>query len=189
MSIYLRAIFAVLVAGGLIVWGFSIWKDKSFNTTAEMRLNLMEHMESVGIPAVKGKTLAGLEFDSAILDKKVVIINFWASWCAPCLEEFPSMIKLVKEFKGDVVLVAVSQDSARAEIDAFLKSFPEGNDPAIHVIWDEDRSISKQYEVDRLPESFLAGTDGKLVTKVVGTINWYSDESVAYIKEILARKN
>lgn len=187
MMKYLKGLFAVLIVGSLIVWGFSVWRTNSFSTTAESRLALMDRMEQVGLPEIKGIDLNGQEITSKSFAGKVVIVNFWASWCAPCLEEFPSMIKLVKEFKGDVILVAVSQDSNRADIDAFLKSFPEGKDPAIHVVWDEKRDIGKAYEVDRLPESFLAGKDGKLVTKIVGTINWYSDESVAYIREILAK--
>lgn len=188
MSIYLRAFLAVFIAGVLIVWGFSVWKEKSFATGAEGRLNLMDHMETVGVPQILGTDINGVKIDSDAFKGKVVLVNFWASWCAPCLEEFPSMIKLVKALKGDVVLLAISQDSNREEIDAFLKSFPDVKDPSVHVIWDENREIGRAYEVDRLPESYLAGTDGKLVTKIVGTINWYSEESVAYLKEILARK-
>lgn len=186
---YFKGLLAVLVVGGLIAWSFSVWKDKSFNSTAEGRLELMDHMETIGIPEISATDIAGKALNSKDFLGKIVIVNFWASWCEPCLEEFPSMIKLVKEFKGDVVLLAVSQDSNRTDIDAFLKSFPEGDDPAIRVVWDESREIGKAYQVDRLPESFLAGPSGKLVTKIVGTINWYSDESVAYIKEILAKKD
>ena len=148
----------------------------------------MEQMENVGLPDIPKTSLTGEQISMKALNGKIVIVNFWASWCAPCLEEFPSMIKLVKEFKGDVVLLAVSQDSNRADIDAFLKSFPDGNDPAIHVVWDESREIGKAYQVDRLPESYLAGVDGKLVTKIVGTINWYSDESKQYVRDLLAKK-
>lgn len=97
------------------------------------------------------------------------------------------MIKLVREMKGQMVLLAISQDSSREEIEAFLKSFPEAETDGVHVIWDEDRSLAKAYEVDRLPESFLAGPDGKLATKIVGTINWYSPDSIAYLNEILEK--
>lgn len=188
MTKYLKGLLAVLIVGTLILWGFALWRENSFSTTAESRLALMDRMEQVGLPEIAGASLSGDPVSLQALTGKVVIVNFWASWCAPCLEEFPSMIKLVKEFKGDVVLLAVSQDSNREDIDAFLRSFPDGQDPSIHVVWDESRDIGKAYEVDRLPESFLAGVDGKLVTKIVGTINWYSDESVAYVRELLSKK-
>lgn len=187
MTKYLKAGAAVLVVGALIVWGFSIWRAKSLNSSAESRLALMDQMEQIGLPEIAGTSLSGADVSLVSMKGKIVIVNFWASWCAPCLEEFPSMIKLVKEFKGDVVLLAVSQDSSKEDIEAFLKSFPEANDPSVHVLWDESREIGKTYEVDRLPESFLAGVDGKLVTKIVGTINWYSDESKSYVRDLLAK--
>lgn len=188
MTKYLKGLLAVLVVGTLIVWGFAIWRDRTLNSSEESRLALMDRMEQVGLPEIAGTSIRGEAVTLESLKGKLVIVNFWASWCAPCLEEFPSMIKLVKEFKGDVVLIAVSQDSNREDIDAFLKSFPDGNNPSIHVVWDEKRDIGKAYEVDRLPESFLAGVDGKLVTKIVGTINWYSDESVQYVRDLLTKK-
>lgn len=193
--IYIRAVLAVIVAGALISWGFWLWRENSFPSTAEDRLNLMDQMEKQGIPEIKGVDLQGQKITSrdyiaqAGQPGKIVIVNFWASWCAPCLEEFPSMIKLVQEMKGRVVLLAVSQDSTRQEIEAFLKSFPEAKTEGVHVIWDEDRGLGKAYEVDRLPESFLAGPEGKLITKVVGTINWYSPDTIAYLNDILAKAN
>lgn len=188
MTKYLKGLLAVLIVGTLILWGFDLWRDRSLTSPEEGRLALMERMETVGLPEIPKTSITGEQITMGSLSGKIVIVNFWASWCAPCLEEFPSMIKLVKEFKGDVVLLAVSQDSNREDIDAFLKSFPDGNDPSIHVIWDESREIGKAYQVDRLPESYLGGVDGKLVTKIVGTINWYSDESVQYVRDLLAKK-
>lgn len=186
--VYIRALIAVVIVGGLIAWGFVVWKDRSFNAAAETRLEAMDQMEQKGVPEIQAETLGGEKVLLADLKGKIVILNFWASWCAPCIEEFPSMLKITKEFNGDVVLVAASQDGQRADIDAFLKSFPEANSDLVKVVWDEKKEIAKTYNVDRLPESFLIGPDGKLVTKIVGTINWYSDESIAYLREILKKK-
>lgn len=186
MQLYIRAALVVLVVGSLISWGFYVWKEKTFASSAESRLSLMDRMEKEGLPKFELKNLEGKVISSADFRGKIVLVNFWASWCAPCLEEFPSMVKLVDEMKGEMVLLAVNTDAERAEIDSFLKSFPNVKDsPNVHVIWDEQKDVMKLFEVDRLPESYLAGTDGRLVTKIVGSINWYSEESKEYIRDLL----
>lgn len=189
MGIYIRAVLVVLVVGGFITWGFWVWKERTFATSAESRLTLMDKMETEGVPSFTLNDLKGVPFKSDQFPGKLVLINFWASWCAPCLEEFPSMVKLVDEMKGEMILIAVNEDGERGEIDSFLKSFPNvQNSPNVHVVWDENKAVMTQFEVDRLPESFLQGIDGKLVTKIVGSINWYSEESKEYVRDLLKPK-
>ncbi len=112
-------------------------------------------------------------------------MNFWASWCNPCVEEFPSMVKLVKEFKGDVVILAISEDDQTDDIKVFTKAMglPE---PHFEVVWDKDKRSMKDYGVEKLPESFLVGRDGKLIRKVLGIDNWSSDDALAYFKMLVA---
>jgi len=190
MRIYIQALLAVLFVGSLITWGFWVWRDRTFASEAESRLTLMDRMEKEGLPKFELKDLGGKIISSEMFPGKVVLVNFWASWCAPCLEEFPSMVQLVNEMGGEMVLLAVNTDADRAEIDSFLKSFPDvkGNSN-VHVIWDDKKDVMKLFEVDRLPESYLAGTDGKLVTKIVGSINWFSDDSKEYVKDLLKPRN
>ena len=97
------------------------------------------------------------------------------------------MISLVEALKGDAVLVAVSGDSNRKDIDQFLRQLKGWDQKDVKIVWDEDRSLTKLYDVDRLPESYIAGPDLKLVKKIIGSINWHTPESVEYLKSILAR--
>jgi hypothetical protein len=94
---------------------------------------------------------------------------------------------LVESQKGAVQLLAISGDNTREDIEAFLKAFPKIKNPNIQLIWDEDHSLTKAYEVDRLPESFIAGKDLKLVKKIVGSINWHTPDSEVFMKDLIQR--
>ncbi len=97
----------------------------------------------------------------------------------------PSLIKLVKEFKGQVELIAISGDSSREDIDVFMKSFPELKEANIRIVYDEDRSLMKKFDIARLPESLVVDPHQKLAKKLTGSIDWYNKDSVAYINTLL----
>lgn len=186
MKQHLKAfvIVAVLAMAGL--WAYSTYFASKLNQTPS-DYSTIEAMEKEGVASFAMKNLDGKEFQLLDYNGKVVILNFWASWCGPCIEEVPSLIKLVKEFKGNVQLIAISGDSSRADIDVFMKSFPEMKGENIHIVFDEDRSLMKKFQVARLPESLVLGTDHKLAKKVVGSIEWYNKDSVAYIESLLKK--
>lgn len=185
MNIYFKAIVVTLLCGAIFVFAFSKWKEKSDRTIGTERVSQIDRMEAEGVPIIKVKDFYGQDLDLESLKGKVVIINFWASWCAPCLEEVPSLISLVEALKGDLKLVAVSGDSNKEDIEAFLKAFPKVKSENIFIVWDEQGEIAKQYGIDRLPESFIAGPDLKLVKKIIGTINWHTPDSEEYIRGLL----
>lgn len=186
MKQHLKAIFVVTIIALAGVWAFKTYFVSRLEE-APQTMNALEVMEKEGVPNFTAKDLQGRVFDLKSLKGKVVILNFWASWCAPCVEEVPSLIKLIKEFKGDVELIAVSGDSNQEDIEVFLKSFPELKGAGIRVVYDEDRSLMKQFQVARLPESLVLNQDQKLVKKLIGSIDWYNPESIAYIKSLLTK--
>lgn len=185
MKKHLLALLVVVVLAAVGVWSFKTFYVSKLQEAPET-IKTLESMETEGAPNFESKDLSGKTFQLKELQGKVVILNFWASWCAPCIEEVPSLIKLVKEFNGDVQLIAVSGDSSLEDIEIFLKSFPELRNVNIKVVWDEDRSLMRQFQVSRLPESLVLNKEQKLVKKIVGTIDWYNADSIAYVKSLLA---
>lgn len=112
---------------------------------------------------------------------KVILLNFWASWCAPCIKEFPSMVKLVQENKGKVVLVAISHDSSRSKIETFLKKYSgqlaNKNDPNIIIAWDKNQRLATDtFSVLKLPETIIVDKKMRMVSKIVGAVDWYGSE-------------
>lgn len=181
----LSALAATAVAG-LILGGFFIsWRRTANERVAANPILSLGEMETNGIPRFQARTLEGKEFSLESVSGKVVLVNFWASWCAPCIDEFPSMLKLLGEFPNDMVLVAISRDRTQEDIDSFLKSFPGIHRANIVVIWDKDATIAKSYSVDRLPESYLTKPGLKLVRKIIGSIPWHTPDSVEFIKSLL----
>ena len=187
MRKHLTALFVILFLAVSGVWVFNtfyISKLKEGPSTVDT----LEGLRIRGAPNLKLDDLSGANFELGSFSGKIVILNFWASWCAPCIEEVPSLIKLVKEFKGEIILVAISGDNSREDIEVFLKSFPELKSSNIKIVWDKDRAIMKQFEISRLPESMVFGKDQKLLKKIVGTIDWYNSDSVAYMRSLLTRE-
>lgn len=99
---------------------------------------------------------------------RVVVLNFWASWCIPCRDEAPVIEKLHREYQGrDVVFLGVNmqdvENDARAFIDEFGLSYPNGRDLT--------GSIYIMYGVGGVPETFIISSDGAVLRKHVGPIN------------------
>ena len=113
---------------------------------------------------------------------KVVMVNFWATWCPPCKEEMPSMEKLNQIMAGeDFVMLAINtEENGRSVVPAFLKNNPHD----FTVLYDDNGTVQQQYGVYRFPESFIIRKDGIVDQKVIGAIDWASPETIAYIKSL-----
>jgi thiol-disulfide isomerase/thioredoxin len=187
-SALLKATLITIVGAIVLACLFSFWRERTNPNRSAAQINQLDQMESQGIPELSAKSIDGQSVTTQGLRGKVVIINFWASWCEPCVAEVPSLVELVKAFPGQMALIAVSGDNSLADINAFLKSFPQMKDKDISIIFDEDHKIMAQYGTERLPESYVVGKDGKLIKKIVGSINWHTKDSEAFIKELLEQK-
>jgi cytochrome c biogenesis protein CcmG/thiol:disulfide interchange protein DsbE len=148
---------------------------------------ILNEMEKTGLPEFKLKDLKGVETSLSQFKGKIVVINFWASWCAPCVSEFPSLMKLIAKYKGEIVLLAVSADYEEKDIETFLKAF-KVNDPNVHVMWDKDQEVAKKYGTFKLPESYIVARDGKLIRKVTGVDDWSTTEAFEYFADVIAGK-
>jgi len=183
MKLYLKAGLITAIVAAILVGLFWTWTQRTLPQGVG-RVTRMDEMETKGLPDFELANLEGKPVKLSDFKGQVVIVSFWASWCAPCLDEFPSMIQLVEKMKGQVKLIAVSQDSAREEIDVFLKSFPKSKHPDIMILWDEKHTVGQLYDAERLPESFVAGKDHKLVRKIIGSIDWATPEALQFMQDL-----
>jgi len=109
---------------------------------------------------------------------KVVLLNFWATWCKPCEDEMPAMENLYRALGSrDFELVAVSVDEDRGTVEEFVGrlglSFP--------ILLDPEKRVSNAYQSHRFPESYLIDRDGVLVARYIGPRDW---DSPAYLDRI-----
>ncbi len=117
------------------------------------------------------------------LKGKVVLLNFWATWCPPCREEIPSMMKLNSFMAGKPFqMVAVSIDEGgKPHIDSFFKE----TGFFLPTYLDATANSTKLYGITGVPESFIIDKQGVLVKKVIGGFAWDSPEAVAFIEGLM----
>ncbi|WP_373085814.1 TlpA family protein disulfide reductase [Sneathiella sp.] len=116
---------------------------------------------------------------------KVVLLNFWATWCAPCREEMPGLDQLQADMGGDdFQVVAISQDLQGMEkVQAFFKKYKIKNLGAFN---DKTLKSGRSAGVFGLPASILLNADGKEIGRLVGPAEWDAPESKALIQHIIA---
>ncbi|MBI4465610.1 MAG: TlpA family protein disulfide reductase [Acidobacteria bacterium] len=114
---------------------------------------------------------------------KIAVVNFWATWCPPCIEEMPSLNRLAEQYadKGvEVVAISVDEDP-----DAY-REFLAKNEIKFLTLRDPSRRISEQYGTYKLPESYIVSRDGRLLNKIIGAADWTSSAMLSYFEGLLA---
>ncbi len=111
---------------------------------------------------------------------KTVVLNFWATWCGPCVQEVPSIVALQKQMGDKVVILAVSTD---VDEDAY-KNFTEKRMSGLLTVRDGDRKSSTLYGTFAYPETFVIDKDGVIRRKFIGPQEWTSPEIVDYLNKL-----
>ena len=182
---HLKALLVVLFFLAIFIGIYILLKNQPESSS---HLSTVEKMEKDGAPIFSTATIEGEKVELAEQHGKVVIVNFWASWRGPCIEEIPSLVSLAEHFKDKIQIIAISNDDKLEDIDIFLKSFSKLKATNIKIVWDKDQSLAKLYNVQRLPESYIIGLNRKLEKKIIGSIVWYSPQSIEYIESLNRRK-
>ncbi len=128
-------------------------------------------------PGFRLPALAGGEFDLASQRGKIVVLNFWATWCPPCVAEMPSLERLHRALAPEgLSVVTVSADEDEAELRRFVSeqalTLPVLKDPG-------GRVAASAYRTTGYPETFILDRDGRLLQHVVGPAEWDLPEKLA----------
>jgi len=111
---------------------------------------------------------------------KPVVLNFWATWCAPCIQEVPSIVAMQKQLGDKVTVLAVSID---VDDDAYTK-FTSTRMPGILTVRDGDQKSSSLYGTYGWPETYIIDRNGIIRRKFIGAVDWANPEVVDYLKSL-----
>ncbi|HEX4154305.1 MAG TPA: redoxin domain-containing protein [Acidobacteriaceae bacterium] len=116
-------------------------------------------------PPFEVTALDGTKFNLDAMGGRVVLIDFWATWCGPCNEELPHMKKIAKEFAGEpLVILSVSWD----DDDAKWRAFIQKNEMTWMQYRDADKSLTRAFGVEAIPHYFTIDSDGVLTSEMMG---------------------
>ena len=134
------------------------------------------------MPSFELKTLQGTVIRSASLKGRLVLLNFWATWCGPCKDEMPALGRLQERLHDeDFQLLTITSDLQAKAIRAFLSMV----NVDIPVLLDETQAVSNAYMARALPLSVLIGKDGRMIGRAMGPRDWDSPSMIAFIQRLL----
>jgi cytochrome c biogenesis protein CcmG, thiol:disulfide interchange protein DsbE len=162
---------AIVLCLGLLAWVVA-------DTFREKVVVAGDTAPDFSVTTDNGRTLSRSDFGG-----KLLVLNFWATWCPPCLEELPSLNEFQQALADSgVVVLGVSVDANPKQYQAFLKRAKV----AFQTARDPDAKIPSQYGTYQYPETYIIDRDGKVVEKVVGATSWTDPAMINRVKALLA---
>ncbi len=169
-------VLLVVVGVGTIV--LLQFKDSPFSPSRKPLLGKSVPAPNFTLPGLDGHKVSLADYKG-----KVVLLNIWATWCAPCVAEMPSMEKLYQELKDEgFELLAVSVDETGTEAVApFMKKHKLG----FPVLLDTVGDIKSLYQVNGIPESFIIDKNGIIIEKVIGPRDWAASGAIRFFRNLI----
>ena len=154
-----------------------------FHLTSKLISNDIEKIQIIKEPYyINNLELMNYKENYTLLDDKPAsyfIINFWASWCAPCIKEMKSLNSLQKKIPS-MRVITISQDKS---LDLAKNFFKKNKHEALEKYFDKDKKVLSRFSLRGLPTTFIIDKDYKVFAKVEGIIEWDSKLFINWLKE------
>jgi cytochrome c biogenesis protein CcmG, thiol:disulfide interchange protein DsbE len=162
---------------GAIVVLMAVFVFVIYSSIHERIIVVGDSAPEFSVAAEGGRTIGVPNFGG-----KLLVLNFWATWCPPCIEETPSLSAFAREFAGKgVVVLGVSVDKDEKAYKAFLQQ----HKPAFLTARDPGATINADYGTFKYPETYIIDTKGKVVQKIIGPTDWADERMVKYVASLL----
>ncbi|HBR68270.1 MAG TPA: hypothetical protein DEA55_02720 [Rhodospirillaceae bacterium] len=192
--VIIAGLTAVAVAVLAALW---FWNDRSRTIPEQSASSFSYVMEPYPeLPPLPPLKIAGPEGKELNLDDfrgSYVLLNLWATWCAPCIEELPSLQNLKEHYEGkglEVLAVSVDREKAVEDLSNFLKMHDLGRVGPDHVALYHDfqDDIQKAIAFNGLPVTFLIGPDGRILYQAKKPQEWDSEEIIKFLESVQKAK-
>lgn len=165
-----------LLQGGIVVM-MALFCFALYSSLHETVVNAGDRAPDFTVTADSGQTFTVHNFNG-----KLLLLNFWATWCAPCVEEVPSLNQLARQLAPQgLVVLGVSVDKDPNAYKNFLQHFPV----SFQTARDPDEKVNLKYGTIQFPESYLIDRNGKVVEKFISAQNWASPEMIQHVQSLL----
>lgn len=152
----MKTAISVLFLCLFAIFSFTLKTELRREKSPVAALKIDEVMPDFELPDSNGKTV---KLSEVLREKKLVVINFWATWCGPCRVEMPSFEQLYNERKDHgFTILAIAEDKERAKVDQYLKEKPV----SFPVLIDEGNALATQLKIQSFPTTVLLDTNGKI---------------------------
>jgi thiol-disulfide isomerase/thioredoxin len=192
MNSGIKRLALVMMLTGAAGTGAMLWLDRPFAAEAERppqagdmrQFNLLSAPRPA--PEVSFTDAAGREISLGDFRGKLVLVNLWATWCGPCVEEMPSLDRLQARLGGrDFTILAVSSDRAGAKVvEPFVRKLGLAD---LKVYLDPKSTVNRAFGVRGLPTSILIDAEGRELGRLEGGAKWDSPETIAFLKHFIAK--
>ena len=143
------------------------------------------HAEPSKLPAQRFESLKGETVSLASQTDKVLVVNFWATWCPPCVKEMPAFNRLQQQVDAhSIQVIAINLGDTKDQIDQFIAQL---NSPLAFAIWQDAKAESYQtFKLLGLPTTLIYDTHGQLIKTVTGPQEWDSPEVIEQLIRLTA---
>ncbi len=171
-----------------------VWVDHTRPLSGPLSSHLMAAPAEKMVPDFSVTSLRGHTVNIRDLRGRVVIINFWATWCPPCVVEMPLLIDLATKYDGRVVLIALSSDQQEAMVKKFIgdlrmKENLDPYGPNVIMAMDKGRALTRDvFRVTTYPESLIIAPNGQIARHIIGITPWEDGSAEKTIQALLPYK-
>jgi thiol-disulfide isomerase/thioredoxin len=172
---------AVLLLGGAVA-GAAYWHRAATPAGRPDIFPVSRPAEPIAAWELELRDLHGQAVRLHDLRGRVVLLNFWATWCAPCRDEMPALETLARELgPRGLTVVGVNYKESQADVQAFVREQKLG----FPILLDDAGEVAKRYQVFALPVSVLVDRRGMIVGTVLGIRDWVGPDARAYLHQLL----
>ena len=177
-------IFILIILTSL---SFKSYNNKDNDLISEFLKNELEDFElskeKKNISNLTFKDHKEKEISFSDFKGKILLVNFWATWCAPCIKEMPSLDRLETKINGDFDVIAISVD--RDGVEKVTDFFDENKISNLEKFFDIKNSLAKEMNLYGVPTSFFVNKEGDLIGYYQGDMDWDNDTVINFINYLI----